>query len=408
MGIRIGVCGLGQFAPSFIPLFKAHPGVDEVVLADVVPERIEACRTRFGIESSYSSLESLCESDVDAVALFTQRHLHGPHSIHALESGKHLYCAVPMGQTLEEIKAILDLVTKGRLIYMTGETSYYYPSTILCRERFKNGAFGDLFYGEAQYFHDMSHGFYDAFKHSGGDQWRRVAGIPPMHYPTHSVSMILSVTGSYVTQVACMGWEDREADGVFGREANLWANPFSNQSALMRTADGATCRINEFRRVGWSNGNSVHMSLYGTRGCYEEQAGAQCWTGLKAEEWEDLTELLTCKGRAGEVGAENQLHESLQREFYTGVSQVHPIERLPRSFAGLPNGHYGSHQFLVDDFVRSVLSRKLPPNHAWAAARYCVPGLIAHQSAESGGVLMDVPDFGVPPANWDYLKEEIA
>lgn len=410
MGLRIGVCGLGQFAPSFIPLFQAHPGVDEVVLADLIPERVEAYKARFGIERSCASLEDLCESDVDAVALLTQRHLHGPQSRQVLESGKHLYCAVPIGQTIEEIEAIIDVVTQRRLIYMTGETSYYYPATIYCRERFRDGAFGDVFYGEAQYFHDMSHGFYDAFKHSGGDEWRRVAGIPPMHYPTHSVSMILSVTGSYVTEVSCMGWEDREDDGVFKRGANLWENTFSNETALMRTADGATCRINEFRRVGWSKGNSVHMSLYGTRGCYEEQAGAQCWTGLKAEAWQDLKELLACAGQpaerrpgGGSPDSGGTLHEALEKEFYTGVSRVHPIERLPRTFTGLPNGHYGSHQFLVDDFVKSVLSGKLPPNHAWAAARYCVPGLIAHRSAESNGALLQVPDFGDSPSDWDLL-----
>jgi len=30
----------------------------------------------------------------------------------------------------------------------------------------------------------------------------------------------------------------------------------------------------------------------------------------------------------------------------------------------------------------------------WQAARYLLPGLIAHESALQGGALMDVPDFG--------------
>jgi phage tail protein X len=31
------------------------------------------------------------------------------------------------------------------------------------------------------------------------------------------------------------------------------------------------------------------------------------------------------------------------------------------------------------------------------AARYLVPGLIAHESAVRGGVLLEVPDLGAPP-----------
>jgi hypothetical protein len=81
-----------------------------------------------------------------------------------------------------------------------------------------------------------------------------------------------------------------------------------------------------------------------------------------------------------------------------GVSAVHPVHRLPKEFAGHRNGHMGSHQFLVCDFVEACLSGKQPPNNVWMAARYCVPGIVAHESAKRGGELLEVPDFGDPPA----------
>jgi hypothetical protein len=61
------------------------------------------------------------------------------------------------------------------------------------------------------------------------------------------------------------------------------------------------------------------------------------------------------------------------------------------------NGHSGSHHFLVDDFVKACVSGKIPPNNVWDAARYLIPGLVAHESAMNGSVLMEVPDFGDPP-----------
>ena len=387
MGLVIGICGAGRFARSFIPLFKAHPDVDEVVLADLFPERARELADRFGVRRVLDSLDALCASDVDAIALFTQRHLHGPQTLQALSAGKHVYAAVPIGQTLDEIGQIVDLVRESRLIYMSGETSYYYPATICCRQRHARGDFGHIFYGEAQYIHDMSHGFYEAFQHSGGTEWKRVAGIPPMHYATHSVSMVLSVTGARVTHVSCLGWEDRHDDGIFHAGANLWNNPFSNQTALMRTSDGGMMRINEFRRIGWSGGNSVHMSLYGTRGSFEEQANAQVWVGLDPAEMTDLTDLLRC---GSSRGPEGRAPAPATGQFL-GVSQVHPVERLP-----------GELQRAAQRTLRiaPVSRRRLcqggrlgeaAPQPRVGRAKYCAPGLIAHESARQGGTMLPVP-----------------
>jgi hypothetical protein len=82
---------------------------------------------------------------------------------------------------------------------------------------------------------------------------------------------------------------------------------------------------------------------------------------------------------------------------HVGASAVHPVHLLPKEFMGLPSGHAGSHQFLVHDFVSACVSGTMPPNNVWDAARYLVPGLVAHDSASQGGRLLAVPDFGNPP-----------
>ncbi len=43
------------------------------------------------------------------------------------------------------------------------------------------------------------------------------------------------------------------------------------------------------------------------------------------------------------------------------------------------------------------MNETIPPNNVWEAARYMVPGLIAHDSSVRGGELLQVPDFGDPP-----------
>ncbi len=399
MSLKIGVVGL-SFGARFIPLFKAHPGVSAVVIADLLPERLQYARDLYGALPAVNTLDELLASEVDAIALFTQRWMHAPQAIQALRAGKHVYSAVPAAITVEEMEQLIDAVKTTGQMYMVGETSYYYPAAIYCRERFRNGDFGKFVYGEAEYMHDMSHGFYEAYMWSNGDAWKRFASFPPMLYPTHSVSMIVSTTGARLTHVSCFGYKDESDDGVFRREVSAWGNEFSNETALFRTSNGGMARINEFRRVGWSETArcaSVRLSLYGTEASYEEQGNSKIWNSRTSDEPEDVSDLLLCKQVEVSEAEKAHLPEALIRDFHTGFSKVHPRERLPKEFVGLNNGHEGSHQFLVDDFVNACVTMKLPPNHVWEAARCCVPGIIAHESARREGELLAIPDLGEPP-----------
>lgn len=399
--MKIGISGCGAFAECFIPLFKHHPDVEEIVLADIMPERARTAAKRYGIKRVSGSHDDLCKSDIEAIAIFTQRHLHGKQAIQALLAGKHVYSAVPAAGSLEEMDELVKTVEATGRIYMTGETSYYYPAAIFCRTKFSDGELGEFVYGEGEYLHDMSHGFYEAFQHSGGKDWKKVAGIPPMYYPTHSTSMIISTVGQVLTDVSCIGYRDTNEDGIYGEGKNNWNNPFSNQSALFRTSGGGICRVNEFRRVGHGTGNCVRTSIYGTQGAYEEQGNAQLWTTLDQRS-EDLKDLLHCGNQAGHY--EPEIHSGQQEDFFSSYAKNHPVYRLPQSFKNLPNGHFGSHQFLVDDFVRSLCQDRLPPNHVWAAARYLVPGFLAHESSLREGERLVIPDLGSPPKDSAYIS----
>ncbi len=414
--IKICVIGLGEFSAFFLPLFKNHPDVAEVSICDLVPERVEAAAKKYGLTRTFSSLEDVLENgkDIDSIALFTQRQLHGPMVVKALEAGKHVYSAVPMAISIEDCEKIIDLVKKTRLTYMTGETCYYFPCAIFCRNALAEGKLGEFVYGEAQYYHDMKT-FYGAFARSGGDSWKRVAGIPPMYYATHSTSMIVSVVGQYAKKVSCVGYRDHHEDQVFGAGCNDWDNPFSNETALLTLSGGGIARINEFRRIGIGHKPSSFITgLYGTTGAYE------CCTtnhvlirGVPSDakppvvtDVSDLvnTEYFTARKNSPEF--DPHVDPICEHSHY-GFAPVHDVARLPKALRAIPDTvHYNSHPFLVDDFVRAVLSGKLPPNNAWDSARYMIPGIVAHDSALKDGMPMDVPDFGDAPADWEKLTFE--
>ncbi len=403
--IKIGIVGT-SFGAEFISLFRAHPNVRAVCIADLMPERLQYAQDMHGALETFSSLDEMLKGDVDAVCIFTARWSHAKLAMQALRAGKHVYSAVPMAITLEEISALIETVKTTGQMYMLGETSYYFPVALFCREKFARGEFGHFVFGEAEYLHDMSHGFNEVFMWAHGDDWKQYASFPPMLYATHSVAMIVSTVQERLTRVSALGYRDRENDGIFVREVSKWGNDFSNETALFRTSGGGIARINEFRRVGWSEtarANAVRTSLYGTLGSFEEQSNSKVWNRVDSMEFQDVTDLLVCaepqwNDDSSAQIPDSELHEELARAERIGFARIHPIEQLPKEFAGMVTGHEGSHQFLVDDFVRACVTMQLPPNNVWQAARYNAPGIVAHESAMRDGESLAVPDFGDAPA----------
>jgi predicted dehydrogenase len=385
VGISIGLVGAGQFSSSFLPLFRAHPDVDRIFVTDHQPDRMERAARQFNLDGTFPTFEAMLQSDCDCVAIFTQRWTHGPLVLEALEAGKHVYSTVPMGISEAEIREILDTVRSTRLVYMMGETSYYYPAAVYARQRHKAGDFGRLFYAEGDYVHDMDLGFYDAYRYSGGEQWRETASFPPMLYPTHSLGGVLSVIGQRAVSVSCLAVRDERDDGVFDRSVSMFDNDFSNATALFELADGSIVRTNEMRRVGYpSYIRETRYRYFGTKASLEQLAEVSVWQDK--EKVTDISGVLAPE--ASPVGVPGH-----------GFAPAHDSDRsrLPASFAGLPNGHEGSHHFLADDFVRAVTTRTLPPVNAWVAASFTLPGVIAHQSARRGGERLPIPDLGAPP-----------
>ncbi|MGI6634633.1 MAG: Gfo/Idh/MocA family protein [Christensenellales bacterium] len=408
--IRIGFVGCGSFCRHFVPLFQAHPSVEFVAVCDLIPERAQEYDRLFNVDKIFDSYEQMLDSDeLNAIAIFTQRHLHGPMAIAALKAGKHVYSAVPMASHISEIEEIVALVKKTGLTYSMGETGHYRPCSIFCRQKLASGEMGDFVYAEAQYNHDMIH-FYEPFKHSGGENWRQVAGIPPMLYPTHSTAMVLSAADSYVTRLAAFGYEEKQDNDIFGRNGvNLWNNPYSNTSALMLLANGGIARISENRRIAWYNPMSYITCFHGTKSSYECSMAQHSYVKLVGEKaiFEDVSDFLNPDQVTQHRNQADFGNMFVNGAWGNGMAPIQSLDRLPEEIHSLPTGHGGTHKYMVDDFCRAFTTGRLSPTNAWRAAQYNIPGLIAHQSAMQGGVTLDVPSLGEPPSDWEVLPSDM-
>ncbi|MDP4133795.1 MAG: Gfo/Idh/MocA family oxidoreductase [Bacillota bacterium] len=406
--IRIGFVGCGQFCRSFVPLFKAHPAVEFVAVTDKFPERCKEYDDLFHVNKIFDSYADMLASDeINTVAIFSQRNQHGEMAIAALKAGKNVYSAVPMATSVEEIKEIVRLVKETGLTYSMGETGIYRPAAIFCRQKYASGEMGDMVYAEAQYNHDMKH-LYDTFKYTEGDKWRMMAGLPPFYYPTHSTSMVLSSANTYALKVSAFGYVDKLDPEIFGKGKNYWDNPFSNTSMLLQLANGGIARISENRRVAWNTPPTYISCFNGTKASYECSMVQHSYVTMPEKQtfFEDVSDLLNPIEMTEHKDDPEFKQKVCNGTWSSGEAPIQKIDRLPEELKPLATNHAGTHKFMVDDFCEAYMTGKLSPTNAWQAARYNLPGLTAHESALRGGEVLNVPDLGNPPSEFEVLSAD--
>ena len=388
MGISLGLVGLGSFGRAFADLFMNHPLVDRIALCDREPERMQvfaekpSWQAKLSKDDLYPSLDAICKSDLDALVIITQPWLHAPQAIQALESGKHVYSAVPVisipdaDEILEWCDRLVSTVESTGLHYMLGETTYYRPEAMYCRRRADAGDFGEFVYAEGEYIHDRdSHSNLREVRRlrlssAAGNEWLameakyRERGVKngPMHYPTHSTSGPISVMKAHPVKVCAWGYANRNEDPYFDDYA------FSNETALFTMSNGATLRICEAREIGHPERETFRV--YGTKGSFENET----WTTNKTVEQLTVEEM------------RNPLPEDVAAAFERAAGP---------SFYG---GHGGSHAYLVHEFVDAIAHDRTPAVNVWEAVRYMAAGAMAHKSAMRDGEILAVPDWGNAPA----------
>ena len=417
MDKKMTICfiGCGRFAKFFVPLFKAHPVVEKVYVCDQIRERAEEYSKEFDVEIIETFEDALASEEINAVAIFTPRTTHGQNVIKSLKAGKHVYSSVPCATDIDEIIEIERLVRETRLTYSMGETGYYRPPAIFCRREYRKGTFGKFTYGEAQYNHDIRN-MEGSFRSSGGEDWKKFAGIPPMWYPTHSTAMILStMPGVYAKKVVALGFAGSPRTDIYGTEGqNIYNNPFSNTTMLLELSNGGIARLCENRCIGWVAPETYIAQYYGTDGGYEFSVARHSLCTWKEDG--KTTKMVDVSAELQPKDVMDNINENYEEAIQkiaegAGWGETYPIQsraRLPREYDGMVNGHNGTHHFIIDDFCRAYETGKLSPTNIWAVARYNIPGLTAQKSALAGGVPMDVIDLGDPPADWEVLPDGVS
>lgn len=358
--LRVGIVGAPR-GSSFARVFSTFPETQVVALCDINEATLNRIGDSLSIPNRFTDYEKMLDFGVDIVVIATPMHLHAPQSIEALKRGVHVLSEVTAAMSVGECVQLRDAVLRSSARYMMAENYCYMKSNVLVKSLVEHGLFGDIYFAEGEYIHDVK-----SLHHTpdGKPTWRYYdqVGRNGCTYGTHSLGPVLQWFRERVVTVSCMG-SGRHTDPEHLIDDTVLMN--------CKTESGALIKI---RLDMMSNRphNMAYYSLQGTKGCYEAPRGFgdqhKIWLADLHDrvEWHSLGEL--------------------EAEFLPDMWRNPPEEALRA-------GHGGGDYFEVRDFLDAILQEKDPPISIWEALDFTLPGIISEDSIAYGGIPMKVPDL---------------
>ena len=369
--VRTAIVGLG-FGAEFIPIHKLHPHAELVAICQRSADKLAQVGKQYGVERRYTNYaDVLKDKDVDAVHINSPIPDHAAMTLAALEAGKHVMCTVPMATSVDDCRKIVELTAKTGLKYMMAETVVYAREFLFIKQMADRGELGKIQFVQASHQQDMD---------GWPDYW---PGLPPMHYATHCVGPCLALERKDAAEVSCFG-SGRIREELVGK----YGSPFAIESAHVKLHDSDVVA-------------RIIRSLFDTARQYRESFDV--YGSKKSFEWQlcegEQPVVHTAKvpepeipGRVTVPDFAQLLPEPIRRFTTGGVYDTDDHQHLSFTQGG---GHGGSHPHLVHEFVSALVAGRDPYPNARQSANWTCTGLLAHESALKGGVVLKLPEWSL-------------
>lgn len=373
--LRIGFVGVHR-ASSFFSAFRAHPATEIVALCDLHRPTLEEAGRALAVSHLFQVYEEMLEQvELDAVVIASPMQHHAGQAILALQRDIHVLSEVTACVSIDEARWLAQACAQSRGVYMMAENYIYRKPVALVHAMVQAGLFGEVYYAEGEYIHELSKLHRTA---DGAPTWRYYwqVGVNGATYPTHSLGPCLQWIGERPARISCIGTGERTAPQYkLPEHKALPGRPAGGMEdtvlLLCKTTGEKLIRI----RVDMLSRRPHAMTNYalqGTKGAYESarRPGEGDWVWVAdycddPDRWVPLAHF--------------------EDEY------LPPIWRNPPPEA-LAAGHGGGDYFEVMDFVDAIRGEKPPPIDIHRALDMTLPGLVSQESIRQGGAWLDVPD----------------
>lgn len=151
--IRAGIIGCGGIANGkHLPSIQALGDVEVVAFCDIIKEKAEETKKKFGTEDAkvYTDYKELLKDDsIAAVHVCTPNRSHSFITVDALHAGKHVICEKPMAINSAEAQKMLDAAKETGKILTIGYQNRYRPDSLYLKRACENDDLGEIYYAKA-------------------------------------------------------------------------------------------------------------------------------------------------------------------------------------------------------------------------------------------------------------------
>jgi Predicted dehydrogenases and related proteins len=378
--VRMAVLGCGPRGTHLSGIYAHHPQLQITAFCDtaygLAKNAADRLNSVFGSNAAYftSYDEMLKSAAFDALFIASDPDTQVDYACAAMKRGIHVMTEVPAAYTIKQCCDLVSTVKSTGAKYQLAEQTRYWNFIRLWREMAQRGEFGKILYAEGEYLHYEPQWDYFRDKITGlhintndpsyhtnpiyEPTWRYRYFAHPIFYLPHELSPLLSVTGGRIKKVCCFGTkpESYSTKGFHVRDI---------ETALMYNTDDVifSLRAGFTSPFGGKNGTGAHW--YQVKGT--ERSVEWCRSTL------DNPKMFTPE--SGWTEQDWTLEDPDADEFVRMTS------------------HGGADFYPIDTFVDAILNDKIPPMDVYRAVETAAPAILAAESAECGGIMLEVPDF---------------
>jgi predicted dehydrogenase len=124
--LKVGVFGVGHLGKFHLNNWKEIPGVTLVGFFDPNNDNAKEVTEKYGIPRFMDEEALIAASDI--IDVVTPTHLHFPVCEMAIKTGKHVFVEKPMANTIEEGKAIVNMVKEAGVKLQVGHVERFNPA----------------------------------------------------------------------------------------------------------------------------------------------------------------------------------------------------------------------------------------------------------------------------------------
>ncbi len=376
--VRLALAGCGRRGICVAGLFRNHPQCEITALMDPFESATSLAATQLDIPEArvYRNFElMLKDAPVDAIFLACDPTQQVGLACAAMKAGKHVCTEVPAAFTIAECWDLVETVKKTGCKYQLLEQLRYCGFIETWMQMNERGELGHICLAQGEYVHfemawklwmdkDTGEMIGEIPKPSGRrvePTWRRRILADPIYYLPHTLSPILRVLDDRVVRVSCMG--TRKHSYTHPDVKLPWSDI---QYALMHTAKDTVVLAGagfSLPHVPRGELGAHWYDFRGTRGSVESPRSKadtyRAWRrGMDAFETSNVSSI--------PIGATEEEQKT---------------------------GHGGTDFKPVDTFIRAIVDDTVPPMDVYRSVETAAPAILAAESANQGGALLEVPNF---------------